>query len=70
MPLCKMWKFRKTIGIYKVCAVLPVLMQHNNIADGKGMSFVVCRVVYIEFYIKRTQFFALCLSLNVRKLPV
>ena len=31
-----------------MACVLPVLMQHNHIADGKGMSGIICRVVYVE----------------------
>ena len=41
----------KAERIYKVCAVLSVLMQHHNIADRKGMPLIICRVVYVEFLI-------------------
>ena len=31
-----------------MACVLPVLMQHHHIANGKGMPGKICRVVYIE----------------------
>ena len=50
-----------------MCAVLPVLMQHYNIADRKGMPLIICRVVYIEFLIDRFQCCALRPPLQLGK---
>ena len=61
---CKFRKLRKSKGIYKMGSIFPVLMQHHDVADGKGMSLVVCRVIYIKLFKDCFQRFPLRLSLQ------
>ena len=63
----KLRQFCKSKRINKVCAVLAVLMQYYNIADGKRMSLIICGVVNIELCIDCFQCFRLCLSLQFRQ---
>ena len=60
----KLRQFCKSKRINKVCAVLAVLMQYYNIADGKRMSLIICGVVNIELCIDCFQCFRLCLPLQ------